>query len=397
MASALTIIPSAARELLYRLTESLEIPLTLTDVGGVVIASTADRPAGQVDAYALSVVKSGTPFEMTDELLRAPAHIGAYSPAAEHTGLLPPAPGVYVPIKMGGRIAGVLFARGEPEDIRTKATSAAAAAGLSLEFASGATSSMRETLGPDLALRGLLRGTHKDARRAMLVAKVAGWDLLLPRVAMTIAPAEVDARLPDNGITVVRELLMALAPDTPCGQLSSTEWVALLPLPQTEEQPSADAIASEIAQSLVSQGVLVSVGIGETHIDMPILPGLRRSYREAAFAAEWGRRAGATGIHSLRSLGPLAFLAPGVKARRRFAEKLLDPLRGSPEILETVRLFLDSNLSLEAAAKLSGQHRHTVRSHLQRARELTGLDPRSLGDALQFKLALLISPYIRSV
>ena len=386
------IVHSAALELLHRLTESLEIPFTLTDSEGTVVASTAGRPAGQIDAYALSVMRRGEPFEFDEANLRAPDHL-AYSPAAEHAGLLPPAPGIYSPVRIAGNIAGVLFARGEPESIRVKAQSAAAVAGFALELASGAADSVRDTLGPDLALRALLRGNQSEARRATLLAKAAGWDLLAPRAALAIQAAPGTAHLPDTGLAVLRDLMNALAPGTPAGRMSSTEWVALAPLPRTDAHRPILDIAREIEQTLAAQGLPVVIGVGETHIDLPVLPGLRRSYREAEFCAISAIRLGASqGIHTLDSLGPLAFMAPGQQARVRFATTLLEPLRDSPEILATVRVFLDSDLSLEAAAKRSGQHRHTIRSHLQRARELTGLDPRVLADAVQLKLALLLAP-----
>ena len=386
------IVQSAAIELLQRLTETLEIPFTLTDREGAVIASTAGRPAGQVDPFAISVLRHGGPLDITEEQLRSHVQAGV-SPAGENAGLLPPAPGIYVPVRLGEQLAAILFARGEPDSIRTKATTAAAVTGLALEFASGATASMQQTLGPDLALRTLLRGTQQEARRATLLVKVAGWNLLAPRVAIVIKPSSPEECLPDAGIAVLRELLLAVAGNTPCGQLSATEWVALPPLPKLEAQPAIDKVAEEIQKSLASQGVPVIIGVGETHIDLPILPGLRRSYREAAFCAQSAQKLnGNGGVYSLRSLGPLAFFAPSDKARAQVARRLLEPLRDAPDILETVRTFLETDLSLEATAKRSGQHRHTVRSHLQRVRELTGLDPRSLTDAVQLKLALMISP-----
>lgn len=379
-----SIVPSAAAELLYRLTETLEIPFTLTDRDGVVVASTAGRPTGQVDPYAITVVLHNSALELTEEQLM-------HSPAAEVPGVLQPAPGVYVPVKMTGRIEAVLFARGEPSIIRTKARSAAAAAGLSLEFASGASDSMRETLGPDVALTELLKGTQSDARRATLMAKVAGWDLLVPRSGLVILAPD-NAHLPDAAFSIARQLLTALTPAAPFGRLGASEWVALPAQPRDERQHTPEQIAHEILTSLTSEGVTVLIGVGETHIDLPITPGLRRSYREARFCAEWANRLGAkTGVFTLRSLGALGFLAPGAGASERYANALLEPLRQVPDIMETVRVFLDADLSMERAAKLSGQHRHTVRSHLLRARDLTGLDARTLSDAIQLKLALLIS------
>jgi sugar diacid utilization regulator len=387
-----TLVRSAAQELLERLTETLEIPFTLTDADGTVVASTAGRPPGQIDMHAALAARRGGRLEFGEEELRVPDGVAVESPAADHTGLLPPAPGVYVAVKIEGSSAAVLFARGEPDDVRWKAAAAAAAAGLALEFASGATESMQRTLGPDLALRALLKGSQTEARRATILVRVAGWDLLTPRVALVIVPANRNEQLPAAANDVVRELLSALAPDTPSGRLESNEIAALPPLPRLADEPRIDVLAAEIQKTLSDQGLPVLIGMGETHIDLPILPGLRRSYREAVFSAEWALRLGARdAVQSLRSLGPLAFLAPGVRARERFARHTLEPLQQTPEILATVRAFLDSDLSLEATSRGTGQHRHTVRAHLQRARDLTGLDPRVLGDALHLKLAFLLA------
>jgi carbohydrate diacid regulator len=52
--------------------------------------------------------------------------------------------------------------------------------------------------------------------------------------------------------------------------------------------------------------------------------------------------------------------------------------------------MLRANCSVAGAANSTGVHRHTIRNHLDRARDLTGLDPRVLEDALQLHLALLI-------
>lgn len=386
------IVQSAAVDLLNRLTETLELPFTLTDPNGSVIASTAGRAAGQVDMYAAVVAKQGTTLELDEEHLRVPEGTEMLSPAAEHAGLFQPAPGIYLPVRIAGENAAVLFTRGEPVAVSEKAHAAAAAAGLALEFALASTRSMQQTLGPDLALRALLRGNHTEARRATTLVRVAGWDLLTPRVALVISSATLNDPLPEPTNAVVRELLAALIPNTPSGQLEGTELVALAPLPRLETQPAIEHIAAEIETQLRDQGLSVLLGVGETHIDLPILPGLRRSYREAQFAVQWARRLGASsGVHTLRSLGPLAFLAPSGRAREKFARQTLEPLQNAPDVLATVRAFLDSDLSLETTSRQTGQHRHTVRSHLQRARELTGLDPRVLGDALQLKLALLLS------
>jgi hypothetical protein len=81
-----TIVRSAAVDLLQRLTESLEVPLTLTDADGSVVASTAGRPAGQVDMYAAMSARQGKTLEFGEEELSVPEGIAVVSPAAERTG-----------------------------------------------------------------------------------------------------------------------------------------------------------------------------------------------------------------------------------------------------------------------------------------------------------------------
>jgi DNA-binding PucR family transcriptional regulator len=76
--------------------------------------------------------------------------------------------------------------------------------------------------------------------------------------------------------------------------------------------------------------------------------------------------------------------------RRRLAERIVHPLVGQADVLHSLRSFLEREGSIAGAATATGAHRHTIRNHLDRVRELTGLDPRSLEDALQLRLALLL-------
>jgi sugar diacid utilization regulator len=379
---------------LYRLTENLEVPFTLHDRDGAVVASTAGRPIGQIDPHALLALQSDSDFIVQEADLQSAPPTVSFSPAVEGSGLLPPEPGIYVPIRVGDGVIGVLMARGKPEDVRIAAHTAAAAAGLGLEFALQASSSTRASLGPDLALHALLRGSHEDAKRATLVVKVAGWELLVPRVALVVMPVQeaLPRSLNEQHFALFRASIDDLVPHTPTGQFGADQWVALPPLPRSEAQISPKDLAREIHRRLTEAGAAVNVGVGEAHIDIPIVPGLRRSYWEAVYSARWGRRMSPSPeVYNLRSLGPAAFLAASDASRRRLADELLLPLRNAPEVLKTVQTFLEADLSLGEAATRSGLHRHTIRHHLQRARELTGLDPRMLNDAIQLKLALLVT------
>ena len=389
---------TAARELLYRLTERLEIPFSLTDREGVVIASTGALALGQIELNALLAIRRNAPTEVQPpepgdaELLNSIL----LSPVSERAGFLAPGPGVYVPVRVEDEPFAVLVAHGSPDDVRTSALSAAASAGMGLEFARGVSASVGESIGPDLAIQALLRGSPAEVRHARLIAKVVGWDFALPRTAVVAVPP----RAPDGQpraftgaeVALIHRALGLLAPGAPAGVLHNRELVILPETALLAPRSEPAQLARELREALAEEGLPVHVGVGETYLGSATVSSLRRSYREALYAARHGGRAKpGTGVFDLRSLGPAGFLAPTAPGRLRLARQLLAPLLGSPAVLHTVRHFLDADLSLGATAERSGLHRHTIRHHLLRAQELTGLDPRRLDDAVQLRLAMLLT------
>jgi hypothetical protein len=392
-------VPTAAPELVRRLTAALGVTFTLTDDIGAVRASTAGHPRGHIDPMALIALRTGEAIEHAGaEDVQVEVRDELDTPATTPAGLLAPEPGIYLPVRIDGRIDGVLIAHGQPKQVGTVGRTAAAIIGVALEFARGASLSARQSPGPDIALHQVLRGSARDARRGAIVLKVIGWDLGVPRVGMVVlapiasapGPEGLDASL----YAMVTDFVGKVAPGTPIGQLHPSEWVLLPELPSTEGRPSPQQLAEDIGAALAQAGAKVLIGLGEAHADRSV-PALRRSYREALYAARCGaqlRRA--LGVYQLRDLGAAAFLAPSPPTRRRLAQRIVQPLRAQPEVLQSVQAFLDASCSFTATASETGLHRHTVRSHLERARDLTGLDPRVLDDALQLRIALMLAPHI---
>lgn len=390
------IVPSAARELLERLTSRLEIPFTITDEKGAVVASTGGRARGQIDVNALTVLQQGSPMEVTaDSVLRW--HLeGAESPSlAVEGGAFAPGAAIYVPLKVGDS-GGVLMAHGEPDDVRMPARAAIPAVELALEFARAATVTVREGVGPDLALYRLLRGSRAEAYEAQLVAKVAGWDLRVPRTAIVALPFSHNGNGRRSlGARTMGKLLDVLgerAPHTPFGRLRGHEWV-VLPEIEPDGKTALRSLAGQLTDALESNGSAPAIGIGELHDQTHSLLALRRSYREALYSARCGARIHREpGVYELDTLGAAAFLTPSGRSRQHLAGRLLDPLTDQHELMDSLRAFLHANLSIGEAASQAGVHRHTVRNHLERIRQLTGLDPRALDDAVQLRLALLVRP-----
>ncbi|HYR12064.1 MAG TPA: helix-turn-helix domain-containing protein [Longimicrobium sp.] len=366
------ILPAPACDLLDRLTGEMEVPFTLTDLHGTVVASTGGRAAGRVERRVVPVLENG-------QALEAGGEWGA--PGDE--------PGVFVPVRLSGRLAGVLMAHGPPERVRPVARICAVAIGLALDFAEAASSLGRENINPGWLLYRLLRGSREEAMHARVVAAIFGWNLCVQRVAVVVmAPAPLSAG-PDP-LDLIDRLLGPAARTTPFGQLDDAQWVVL---PEYDARESR-ARLRELAESIRMQmaPAEVHVGIGEPHLPVSPVLAVRRSYREAIYAARLGPRLRqGHGVHELRGLGSAAFFAPSSPSRRNLAALVLEPLRDQPAVVETLRAYLASNMSVADSAAALGVHRHTVRNHLERAFDLTGLDPRSLEGAVQLKLALLVA------
>jgi sugar diacid utilization regulator len=390
-----SIIPAAARELLDTLTSRLEIPFTLTDDKGAIIASTGGRARGQIDVNALTVLQHGSPMEVTGESVLRWHLEGAESPSVSmEGGAFTTGAAVYLPLRIGDT-GSVLIAHGEPDRVGLPARTAAPAVELAMEFARAAALTVRQGVGPDLALYRLLRGSPAEAHEAQLIAKVAGWDLRVPRIAIVAIPTSKNGDRPNGtGARAFSAILDALgdrAPHTPFGRLRGSEWVVLPEVEPPDGPRALRGLANELRQALSRNGAAVSVGLGELHEPAPPVLSLRRSYREALHSARCGARLRRDdAVHDLGSLGTVGFLAPSGSSRTRLAARILEPLHDQQELLQSLRAFLTGNLSLAAAASHVGVHRHTVRNHLERIHDLTGLDPRALDDAVQFRLALLI-------
>lgn len=381
--------PSVVAELVERLTTLLGTPFTLTDDLGSVLASTAGRRLGNVESGALAVLREGRELESAGGSTRGDG--AGDDPAVPDPDAAMTGPAVYLPVSVAGRPGGVLIAHGRPAQVGAVARTAAAAASLLLEIARSASSSLRQSYAPDLVLYRLLRAHPAKARQAAQIARVLGWELGAPRVALVVIAAEPHGgALESAHYDMIGKFVHTVVPGTPFGRLDAAEWV-LLPEPAgTSGGFPPRRLAEDIREALIQTGVEAVVGVGEEQGETSP-SGLRRSYREGVYAARCGQRLRGPGVYRLRDLGPAAFLAPSRTTRRRLAEGMVRPLRDQPEALATLHAFLASDLSLTATAHDTGLHRHTIRNHLERVRKLTGLDARCLDQAIQLRLALLLT------
>lgn len=91
------------------------------------------------------------------------------------------------------------------------------------------------------------------------------------------------------------------------------------------------------------------------------------------------------------SLLPERAMAGDLMARRVLVESYYSPLATDhPELLETLRSYLDSGRSLEACSKELFVHSNTVRYRLKRVYEEIGLDPTEARGAFVLQIAMLL-------
>ncbi|WP_157121664.1 PucR family transcriptional regulator [Nocardia miyunensis] len=94
------------------------------------------------------------------------------------------------------------------------------------------------------------------------------------------------------------------------------------------------------------------------------------------------------GLHRFRDLACEYQLSRPGRANRRI-RSVLDPLRGEPTLLETLRAFLGSPGTQDAVARRLGVSVGTLRRRLGRIEALTGLDPETAADSWYLRSSLV--------
>jgi carbohydrate diacid regulator len=242
-------------------------------------------------------------------------------------------------------------------------------------------------------------------------AEIMAMDLGRPRAVILVDRGPRAGR--DLAEGVIRKVVQFfhLPSDTICGYIGDGE-VAILKASSTADlEPwarptdlSAPGVgswanlaalkraAAELAVFLNLQrdsGGSLNVAVGRYHSG---LRGLGLSYRDAYTALSLGRRyLPGRSVYALDELGLGAWVGPvDEDTRTDLAYRLVAPIAGCPELLDTLDAFFAENGSPLAAASRLSIHRNTLSYRLDRIHRLTGLDPHRFDDAVQLRLAMLL-------
>lgn len=227
---------------------------------------------------------------------------------------------------------------------------------------------------PDTVLRALLQGRfvsgalplhleNGTAVRAIAILTSPGERTKVPLSKLEeVIAAEALLRDPRAHAVTVDGLVVALTGD--------------YDLDEEDEDGMAEALVHR-AQTALLIGKMIA-GVGRSYAG---LEGLRRTYREAAWAARCAERLGqGSRVVTFRALGIYGMLEPFVAdpstADTEDVEKLIEYDRqNQTALLPTLEAYFEAGASGDAAASLF-VHRNTVSYRLRAVRRVTGLDVR---------------------
>lgn len=130
------------------------------------------------------------------------------------------------------------------------------------------------------------------------------------------------------------------------------------------------------------------------------LKDVSKSYKEAKMAMEVGKifyaEKSVAAYHSL-GIGRLIYQLP-VNLCKIFIEEIFGdnvPEELDDETLNTLNRFFENNLNVSETARQLYVHRNTLVYRIERIQESTGLNLRNFDDALTFKIALMVTNYVK--
>jgi len=133
---------------------------------------------------------------------------------------------------------------------------------------------------------------------------------------------------------------------------------------------------------------------------VPELKDLSRSYKEARMAMDVGQifYAGRRVLsYNELGIGRLIYQLP-VNLCRMFLNEIFgdyDPSEIDSETLATIRTFFANNLNVSETARQLFVHRNTLIYRMEKMEKTTGLDIRTFEDAMTFRIALMVSDYLK--
>ncbi len=175
--------------------------------------------------------------------------------------------------------------------------------------------------------------------------------------------------------------------------------IALVKEVREDENVDVIRIANEIKDTIGVEG-MVKVQVGVSTVAENIQE-LSKAYREARVALEVGKvfdtEKNVISYDNL-GIGRLIYQLPTTLCELFLNEVLkkesIDVM--DSETIYTIQKFFENNLNVSETSRKLFVHRNTLVYRLDKIKKLTGIDLREFDDAITFKVAMMVSKYLKS-
>ena len=265
---------------------------------------------------------------------------------------------------------------------------------VALAVATGYTSERHSIMGEELAARQTLVADLLDGTATDESALRAG--VRLPAAYIVTAFSLGDPDLPEDdedvrrAIRRIRHEATRIVEEPVLWASPRSGWIAFVPHPAGPDWMSMDErvwldVSHREVQAVVDLPIYTGWAAATPH-DVPEAARLARDVCDVVRATHRP-----PGVYSLDDvLVDYQLMRPSA-ARDRFKE-LLTPLIGRPELLQTLRTYLETGRDRRRTAQLLHLHPNSVDNRLRRCADLAGLDATDPEEAIVVRAALLAWP-----
>ena len=220
---------------------------------------------------------------------------------------------------------------------------------------------------------------------------------IAPSVRRAVFLVETKQHKDESALATIRNIFSARTRDF-ITALDDSGIIVVRELQSTESYEELDGIACMLVDMLNTEA-MTSAWVSYSNVAEDIME-LSDSYREARTALEVGKifyaEKNVFGYNRL-GIGRLIYQLPtqvcDMFVNEIFGDESLESI--DDETLNIIRTFFENNLNLSETSRQLYVHRNTLVYRFEKLQKRFGLDIRTFEDALAFKLAMMVSDYLK--
>lgn len=220
---------------------------------------------------------------------------------------------------------------------------------------------------------------------------------IVPSVRRAVFLVETKQHKDESALATIRNIFSARTRDF-ITALDDSGIIVVRELQSTESYEELEGIACMLVDMLNTEA-MTSAWVSYSNVADDIME-LSDAYKEARTALEIGKifyaEKNVFGYNQL-GIGRLIYQLPtqvcDMFVNEIFGDESLEAI--DDETLNIIRIFFENNLNLSETSRQLYVHRNTLVYRFEKLQKRFGLDIRTFEDALAFKLAMMVSDYLK--